>query len=144
MKELQQRSLVDWSQGASTSLFHPHLGGGLSTCRTQRYIVIYIPWGSRTLPQGCTIVSWLTLPCFCIPSLKIINYWDLFKGKHCSQAQITKWLRPKWVILCGKSHSWFSFPGHTHFLFPSHTHSYRLTVTAELSSCDGDHMAPKA
>ena len=28
-----------------------------------------IPWGgTRTLPQGCTVVSWLLLPCLCIPS----------------------------------------------------------------------------
>ena len=33
-------------------------------------IVMYIPWGgTRTLPQGCTIFSWLLLLCFCIPSL---------------------------------------------------------------------------
>ena len=31
---------------------------------------MYISWGeTRTLPQGCTIVSWLLLPCLCIPSL---------------------------------------------------------------------------
>ena len=28
-------------------------------------------------------------------SLKTVNYWDLFKGKHCGQAYITKWFRPK-------------------------------------------------
>ena len=33
-------------------------------------IVMYIPWGgTRILPQGCTIVSWLLPPSFCIPSL---------------------------------------------------------------------------
>ena len=31
---------------------------------------MYIPWrGTRTLSQGCTIVSWLLLPGLCIPSL---------------------------------------------------------------------------
>ena len=31
---------------------------------------LYIPGGgTRTLPQGCTIVSWLLLPSFCVPSL---------------------------------------------------------------------------
>ena len=29
-----------------------------------------IPWGgTRTLPQGCTVVSWLLLSCLCFPSL---------------------------------------------------------------------------
>ena len=29
-----------------------------------------IPWeGTRNLPQGCLIVSWLSLPCLCIPFL---------------------------------------------------------------------------
>ena len=32
--------------------------------------------GTRTLPQGCTIVSWLPLPCFCIPSLpRLTTLW---------------------------------------------------------------------
>ena len=47
-----------------------HLGGGFSSAEELKDIVIYIPWGgTRTLPRGCTIVSWLLLPCFCIPSL---------------------------------------------------------------------------
>ena len=33
-----------------------HLRGGLSSYRTQRCFVMYIPWGrTRTLPNGCTI-----------------------------------------------------------------------------------------
>ena len=33
-------------------------------------IVTCIPWVRiRTIPQDCTIVSWLFLPCLCIPSL---------------------------------------------------------------------------
>ena len=47
-----------------------HLGGGLGSAEGLKNIVMYIPWGgTKTLPQGCTIVSWLLLPCFCIPSL---------------------------------------------------------------------------
>ena len=46
------------------------LGGGLSSCRTQRCIVMYIPWeGTRILLYRGTTVSWLLLLCFCIPSL---------------------------------------------------------------------------
>ena len=49
----------------------------------------------------------LLFDCLCsVPaflcSLKIINYWDLFKGKHCDQAWI-----PNWLLFCQKSHSWF-------------------------------------
>ena len=35
--------------------------GALVPAEELKDIVIYIPWeGTRTLPQGCTIVSWLT------------------------------------------------------------------------------------
>ena len=37
-----------------------------------------IPWGgSRTLSQGCTLVSGLLLPCLCIPSLlRLATVWS--------------------------------------------------------------------
>ena len=34
----------------------------------QRYCSLYPLKGTRILPQGWTIVSWLLLPCLCIPS----------------------------------------------------------------------------
>ena len=44
--------------------------GGFSSAEELKDIIMCIPWGgTRTLPQGCTIVSWLLLPCHCIPSL---------------------------------------------------------------------------
>ena len=44
--------------------------GGVSSIKSSKNIVMCIPWGgTRTLPQGCAIVSWLLLPCLCIPSL---------------------------------------------------------------------------
>ena len=44
--------------------------GALLPTEELKGIAIYIPWvPTRTLPQGCTIVSWLLLPCFCISSL---------------------------------------------------------------------------
>ena len=47
-----------------------HVGGDLSFCWTIQETFTYILWGrTRTLPQGCTIVSWLFLSCVCIPSL---------------------------------------------------------------------------
>ena len=36
---------------------------------------------------------------FC--SLKVISFWDLFKGNPCAQTEITKWLRPKTCFLPG-------------------------------------------
>ena len=43
---------------------------GFHSVEKLNYIVMCIPWGAtRTLPQGCTTVSWLLLPCLCIPSL---------------------------------------------------------------------------
>ena len=42
--------LVDWSQLGQHHHSALHLGGGLSSCRTQRYIFMYVPWGwTRTL-----------------------------------------------------------------------------------------------
>ena len=44
--------------------------GGLSFTEELKDIVLCIPWGgTRTLPQGCSIVSWLLLPYLLIPSL---------------------------------------------------------------------------
>ena len=49
-------------------------------------LLLYVPWGgtrplpwgrTRPLPQGCTIVSWLPFPCFCISSLQISNCLNL-------------------------------------------------------------------
>ena len=43
---------------------------GILVAEKLKNIVVCIPWGTnRILPQGCTIVSWLLLPCFCIPFL---------------------------------------------------------------------------
>ena len=59
---LQESSVCPWI----TIL---HLCGGHSSAELTD-IVTYIPWGgTRTLPQGCTNISWLFLLCFCIPSL---------------------------------------------------------------------------
>ena len=54
-----------------------HLGGGLGSAKELYNIVMYIPWGAiRTLPQSCTIVSSLLLPCFCIPSFPwLVTVW---------------------------------------------------------------------
>ena len=42
--------------------------GTLVSAEELRGIVMYIPsGGTRTLLQGCTVVSWLFLPCFFIP-----------------------------------------------------------------------------
>ena len=78
--------------------------------------------------------DWVTFTslhsCFCIPSLKIIKYGELFEGNHCGLAQITSGLfRPKWVLLCQESYSWFFLQG------PSTLSVY----TATPSGCDWDH-----
>ena len=48
---------------------------GISVCAKQlKDIVMCIPWGgTRTLPQGCVIVSWLLLPCLLFPLPSLIN-----------------------------------------------------------------------
>ena len=58
--------------GFSRSGVWVHVGTwwGFHYLQNSSNIVMHIPWGgTRTLPQGCTTVSWLFLPCLCIPSL---------------------------------------------------------------------------
>ena len=53
---------------------------------------------SRTIPQGCTIVSWLFLPCLCIPSLPwltavssvLCNLGKVMETGVCSHKQGTR------------------------------------------------------
>ena len=53
-----------------------HLGGALVPTEELKDIVMCIPWGeTRTLPQGCTVVSWLLLPCFCISPSSLATVW---------------------------------------------------------------------
>ena len=86
-KSQQSPSLVDWGQEGQHPLSVLHLGGGLSSCRTQRYFIMYIPWGgTRALLYHCLLFDCLfSVPAF-LCSLEILGYWDLFKGKHCGQA----------------------------------------------------------
>ena len=43
---------------------------GFNSIKRLKDIVMCVPWGgTRMLPRGCTIASWLFLPWFCIPSL---------------------------------------------------------------------------
>ena len=112
----QVQALIEWSEEGQHhhSILHPN--GGLNSCRTQRCIAMYIPWGTRTLPQCCTTVSWLLLPGLWIPSLMINNCWDLSRASIAARIWLRNgflkffWsLRPKWVLLCQESHAWF-FP----------------------------------
>ena len=71
--------------GQHTVNFSPH--GGFGICRrAQSHCYVYPLRGvTRTLPWGCTIVSWLLLPCLCIPSLSwLASVWtcllDLREG----------------------------------------------------------------
>ena len=64
--------LMSFSRLSNCSFSPEHLpfGRGFSSTEELKDIVMCIPWGgTRTLPQGCTIVSWLFLPFLCIPSL---------------------------------------------------------------------------
>ena len=53
-------------------------GGSLRSAEELKDIYMDIPWGrTRTLPQGCTIVSWRLLPGLCIPSLPwLVTVWS--------------------------------------------------------------------
>ena len=67
--------------------------GALVPAEEFKDIVMYIPWGgTRILPHDCTIVSWLLLPCCCIPSLSwLTTVWihplELREGQG-------DWMRP--------------------------------------------------
>lgn len=75
--------LVGRSQGsAPTICAQPevttlHLGEGLHPTEEFKAMVIFIPWeGTRTLPPGYTIVSWLLLPYLCILCLPwVASVW---------------------------------------------------------------------
>ena len=67
------QALVDWIQEGQFHHSILHLGWGLSSHRTQRYTIMYSPWGgTRMLVYHCAIV-WLPSLCF----LRIIDYWKL-------------------------------------------------------------------
>ena len=50
---------------------------GFSSAEELKDTVLCIPWGrTRTLPQGCTLASWLLLPCLstlCLPWLGLFK-----------------------------------------------------------------------
>ena len=56
------------SLAVTFSLKHLPFGVGFSSTEELRDIM-YIPWVTRSLPQGYITVSWLFLPCPCIHSL---------------------------------------------------------------------------
>ena len=73
--------VVDWESASSTICFQPvwalcacgqhvvnfsHLVGVSVSAKQLKDVVVCIPWGgTRTLPQGYTIVCWPFLPCLC-------------------------------------------------------------------------------
>ena len=66
-------------------------------------ILVYV------LPKRAPNYHFLTaFPSFLhsLTSLKILNYWDLFKGKHRGQASIPTWLRPKMTFSYLKFWPW--------------------------------------
>ena len=59
-----------WNEECFIKQLTSSIWWGFSSAEELKDIVMCVPWGgTRTLPQGCTIVSWLFLPCFCMPSL---------------------------------------------------------------------------
>ena len=73
----------NWESASSTSWFQPVWGlraygqqtvnfshlEGISVSAEELKDIVFPQGGTRTLLQGCAIVSWLLLPCLCIPSL---------------------------------------------------------------------------
>ena len=64
--------------------------------------------GTRTVLSLNYEVSWLHFLCS-LTSLKTINYGDLFKGKHCNQASIIKWLGTEMASLMPRKPCLFLF-----------------------------------
>ena len=55
------------------------VGVSVSAKHNQKYCCAYPLKGNQTLPQGCTIVSWLFPPCLHIPSLPLLAAdWTCF------------------------------------------------------------------
>jgi len=74
--------------------------GALIPAELKDIILLYISLEEELkLLYHCTI-SWLPFLYFCFPfaPLRSLITETCFKGKHCSQAWIMKWLRPKWLL----------------------------------------------
>ena len=95
--KLELASSVFWFQpvwGLHASVQHTvnffYLVGTSLSAKLLKVVVMTIPQssldgGTRTLPQGCTVVSWLFLSCLCIPSLLWLATvwtcpWELREG----------------------------------------------------------------
>ena len=90
--------LVDWNLEGQHHSVLP-LAGSLGSCRTQRYIITWFcSGGTKTELYHWTIV-WLPFLGSCIPWFPYDHgSLSLSKSKHCGQGQVTKWLRPRWVL----------------------------------------------
>ena len=64
------KSLIQWERlsTAHQTLNFSHLVGVLVSAEELQNVMCIAWEGTRTLPQGCIIVSCLFLPCLCIPS----------------------------------------------------------------------------
>ena len=92
------RVLFDWSQEGQHH--HECWMGALIPAELKDIILLYISLEEELkLLYHCTI-SWLPFLYFCFPfvPLRSLITETCFKGKHCSQAWIMKWLRPKWLL----------------------------------------------
>ena len=75
-----------------------HLVGILISVKQFKDMIMFIPWGgTRKLPQGCTIVSWLFFPCLSIHSLPFFFFFfiscRLITLQYCSGfCHTLKWI----------------------------------------------------
>ena len=99
----QSPSLVDWSQeGCHHSV--PHLGEGLSSCKTQGlYQIMYLlRGGTKTLFSPHYYLTALSLFLCSFVSLRSLITEIYPRASTVTRLRSQKWLRPKWLLLCQK------------------------------------------
>ena len=107
----QSPSLVDWSQeGCHHSV--PHLGEGLSSCKTQGlYQIMYLLWGgTKTLFSLHYYLTALSLFLCSFVSLRSLITEIYPRASTVTRLRSQKWLRPKWLLLCQEKFSFSRAP----------------------------------
>ena len=108
-----QSPSFSWLKLGGMSSFCPHLGEGLSSCKTQGlYQIMYLFWGgTKTWFSMHYYLTALSLFLCSFVSLRSLITEIYPRASIVTRLRSQKWLRPKWLLLCQKRYSWFSFFG---------------------------------
>lgn len=108
-----QSPSFSWLKLGGMLSFCPHLGEGLSSCKTQGlYQIMYLFWGgTKTWFSLHYYLTALSLFLCSFVSLRSLITEIYPRASIVTRLRSQKWLRPKWLLLRQKRYSWFSFFG---------------------------------